>query len=219
LDPNSNAGVGLGNHSSQPGPWNYPFRGRVDELSVYHRAISASEVKAIYRADTAGKFDPATSGPEALAKARVTVSGIATNSVLGNNTNWQSSSLNFTANQNGTALQIEGLEPGILLDSFSLSEASEGGPLYVLPEQPLGALVGTRAFGNWTLEIWDNRAGPAGTNIPPTLLSWELSFIFEHAVPKPIDIVHGVTQTNTVAPGQVQYFTVKVPYWASFATN
>jgi hypothetical protein len=47
--------VGIGNHSSQPGVFNFPFRGRIDELSVYSRALSASEVQAIYNADGAGK--------------------------------------------------------------------------------------------------------------------------------------------------------------------
>lgn len=135
-------------------------------------------------------------------------------------TSWNTNSLGFTAQQNGTDFKIvsPSCSSGLLLDTFELTQV--GGARFVLPEQSLDALVGSQAFGNWTLEIWDNRVGPGGgTNAAPTLLGWELSFIFEHAVPKPIDIVHGVTQTNTVAPGQVQYFTVKVPYWASFATN
>jgi hypothetical protein len=48
-------GIGIGNHSSQPGPFNYPFRGLIDELSVYDRALSLSEIQAICRAGSAGK--------------------------------------------------------------------------------------------------------------------------------------------------------------------
>jgi hypothetical protein len=50
LDPDYQPGVGIGNHSSQPGRFNYPLRGRIDELKLYDRALSASEVRAIYRA-------------------------------------------------------------------------------------------------------------------------------------------------------------------------
>jgi hypothetical protein len=55
LDPAFGAGVGIGNHSSQPGPFNYPFRGLIDELSLYNRALSAAEIQAIYNVGGAGK--------------------------------------------------------------------------------------------------------------------------------------------------------------------
>src|SRR6266404_4176780 len=49
LDPASGAGVGIGNHSGQPGPLNYPFKGLIDELSLYNRALSATEIQGIVR--------------------------------------------------------------------------------------------------------------------------------------------------------------------------
>jgi Concanavalin A-like lectin/glucanases superfamily len=55
LDPDYQPGIGIGNHSSQPGRFNYPFRGLIDELSVYNRALSAHEIQAIYGAGSAGK--------------------------------------------------------------------------------------------------------------------------------------------------------------------
>jgi hypothetical protein len=55
LNPAYHPGVGIGNHSSQPGPFNYAFRGLIDELSVYNRALSASEIQGIYGADSGGK--------------------------------------------------------------------------------------------------------------------------------------------------------------------
>ncbi len=55
LDQDFQPGIGIGNHSSQPGPFNYPFRGLLDELSVYDRALSASEIQGIYGAGSAGK--------------------------------------------------------------------------------------------------------------------------------------------------------------------
>jgi hypothetical protein len=55
LDPAFQPGLGIGNHSSQPGPFNYPFNGKIDELSLYGQALSAQEVEALYRAGSAGK--------------------------------------------------------------------------------------------------------------------------------------------------------------------
>ena len=55
LDPDYQPGIGIGNHSSQPGRFNYPFRGLIDELGVYDRALSPSEIQAIYNAGSAGK--------------------------------------------------------------------------------------------------------------------------------------------------------------------
>ncbi len=44
------------------------------------------------------------------------------------------------------------------MDGFTLSEVPS--ELYYLPEVPLSDLYGEDAYGVWTLEIWDNRAGP-----------------------------------------------------------
>jgi subtilisin-like proprotein convertase family protein len=216
LNPQFLPGVGIGNHSSQPNPaWNYPFRGRIDELSVYRRAISASEVKAIYNLRTASKFDQSAPLPNALAEARVSIGNISTNVIFGNNTNWQTQLATWTANQAGTPLQITGLEPGMLLDSFSLNES--GGGLFYLPEESLDDLKGESAYGEWKLEIWDNLAGAA--NPPPLLDGWQLRFVFQDDKPAPIVLRHNITETNTIPTNQVAYFVVDVPSWASFATN
>jgi hypothetical protein len=55
LDPQARPGIGIGNHSSQPGPFNYPFHGLIDELSLYNRALSDCEIQAIYNAGSVGK--------------------------------------------------------------------------------------------------------------------------------------------------------------------
>jgi subtilisin-like proprotein convertase family protein/subtilisin family serine protease len=55
---------------------------------------------------------------------------------------------------------------------------------YCQPEQSLSGLAGESAYGNWKLEIWDNRAGAASP--PPQLLSWDLSLVFENALPPPV---------------------------------
>src|SRR5439155_21728881 len=63
-----------------------------------------------------------------------------------------------------------------------------------LPEESLDKVKAKNAFGDWRLEVWDSRVG--ATNFAPTLLGWELSFLFENAVPAPIHLFQGITQTN-----------------------
>jgi outer membrane protein assembly factor BamB len=60
LDPASNPSIGIGNHGGYPNsPHNFPFYGLIDELSVYNRAISSTEVFGIYSAGSAGKVKAA----------------------------------------------------------------------------------------------------------------------------------------------------------------
>jgi subtilisin-like proprotein convertase family protein len=102
--------------------WEYiPFNGDLDEISLYSRALSASEIKAIYNAASAGKFDAASTFPQNLAKAEISIPGIAPTTLFGNNTNWQTTNITFTATTNETPLQITGLEPGMLLSAMTLT--------------------------------------------------------------------------------------------------
>jgi subtilisin-like proprotein convertase family protein len=90
-------------------------------------------------------------------------------------------------------------------------------PLAYFPEDRMNPLTGENALGDWKLEVWDNRVGAV---VPqPELLSWQLQFVFEHRSAQVIPLTHGTPSTNTVGPGQIQYFTVAVPGWANFATN
>ena len=96
------------------------INGALDEVSIYQRALSTSEINAIYQKGSAGKFDPVlfTNSPaQSLAEAQVSVNGQAPTTILGNNTSWQVKTITFTATQNGTPVQISGIEPGMLLDA------------------------------------------------------------------------------------------------------
>jgi hypothetical protein len=53
LIPQDSPGIGIGNVND--GFNNFPFRGDIDEVSLYNRALSALEIQAIYNADGAGK--------------------------------------------------------------------------------------------------------------------------------------------------------------------
>lgn len=67
LDPNSNPGIGIGNHGGYPNtPHNFPFHGLIDELKVYDNALTASEVLANFNA-TKGSLQPELSIADATA--------------------------------------------------------------------------------------------------------------------------------------------------------
>lgn len=205
------------------------YSGEMDEMSVYRRCLSDSEILAIYQisalftnsaptngiVNTPGKFDPLLNPAIGLAEAVVTLGG-RTSVILGDNTNWQRVSYTFIATSNSVPLQITGLEPGMLLDDFTVAE-TELGNLYYQPEQPLDPLVGEVAAGVWTLEILDNRAND--TNFPAQLVSWQLQFQLQTNTPVPITLGPQTPATNTVPPGQIAYFYVPVPDWATNATN
>ena len=135
--------------------------------------------------------------------------------LYGNNTNWQVGTITFTATQNGTPLSITGLEPGMLLDNFTLTQ--EPGNLYYLPEQSLNAFAGESAYGDWQLEIQDDRAGAGLTNL---LVSWDLQFVFANTNATPLVLGGGIGQTNQFLPaGDIAWYQVNVPATANFAAN
>jgi hypothetical protein len=51
LDSASHPGIGIGNHGSFPNTsYNYPFAGRIDELALYNRSLTMTEIQNIYQA-------------------------------------------------------------------------------------------------------------------------------------------------------------------------
>jgi subtilisin-like proprotein convertase family protein len=206
------------------------YGGEMDEMSIYSRALSGAEIAAIYNVSVfstngfgntnglIGKFDPSVTPAYGLAEAQVAF-GTTTNIIYGVNNQWELNSFTFTATSNAMPLQISGLEPGILLDDFSVSEMPLTN-LYYLPEQSLDDLAGNSPFGTWTLQIWDNRANAAVTAADAQLINWELQFVLETNVLATALPMNPENPTSiTVPPGQTVYLSVAVPSWASFATN
>jgi subtilisin-like proprotein convertase family protein len=217
--PNTGGDVLLGKDMSRV--TNNFYWGLMDEMSIYSRYLSDAEIAAIYNVSAStsnrniGKFDPGITPALSLAEAQAVFGGV-TNLIYGVNQAWQIQGFTLKAQSNTLPVQITGLEPGVLLDSFFVSEQPPGN-LYYLPEQALNALVGSNAFGNWTLEIRDSRTGAIATDAQ--LISWELQFVLETNTPTPIQLVAQTPATNTIPPGQVGYFVVNVPDWANDATN
>ena len=216
LNPGLSPGIGIANVND--GQNNFPFTGDIDEISLYSRNLSASEIKAIYNAGDAGKFDPvifSTSPAQSLAEAQVSLDGQTQGTLYGNNTNWQVETITFTATQNGTPLSITGLEPGMLLDDFVLTAVP--GNLYYQPEQSLGAFTGKSAYGDWQLEIQDDRVGAGLTNL---LVSWELQFVFANTNAIPAVLSGGIGQSSQFIPaGDIAWYQISVPASANYATN
>ena len=204
------------------------FFGGMDEASIYNRPLSASEINAIYNLGIAGKFDAKVSSPQNLAEAKVSLAGQTPITINGSNNTWQTNTIAFLATTNATALQIDGLEPGMLLDSAALTSftaitntvtniVAVVSNLYYLPEQSLAAVTGESAYGNWQLEIQDDRAGAGLTN---SLVSWNLQFVFANTNAIPAVVGGGVGQTNQfIVPGGIAWYQVNVPTNANYATN
>lgn len=90
--------------------------------------------------------------------------------------------------------------------------------IYYLPEESLEAIKNETAEGDWTLEIWDSRAGNPLTG-PAELLSWKLEFVLLPAA-IPFIVVEPYVPTNgVVASSNWTYLVVDVPSWATAATN
>jgi subtilisin family serine protease/subtilisin-like proprotein convertase family protein len=86
--------------------------------------------------------------------------------------------------------------------------------LFYLPEQPMDSLAGKNAFGTWTLEIQDDRAG---ANLTNWLTSWQLRFIFTTTNTTILNT--NSTFANFIPSGGIAYYLIKVPTSASSATN
>jgi subtilisin-like proprotein convertase family protein len=207
-----------------PGNWTYGsfFNGLMDEPTLYNRALSDSEIQAIYQKGSAGKYN--TNAPSialGLAEAQVSVGSNNPTIYYGNNTNWQIAYLTFTATSTNTPLTVTGIEPGMLLDNFVMAQiATNNYDLYYLPEQSLDTVKGEDALGDWQLEIQDDRAGAGLTN---SLVSWQLHFIFTEPATTYTSLTNSLPLTNNVCPNNtasnITYYTVYVPANADAATN
>ena len=197
-----------------------PFKGLIDEATVYSNALSARQIQDIYAAGSAGKCPLnggcVVSATVLLGQEVKTITGID---------EWTTNFYTFTAPSNSMVLTIipntnlDGtVQDGMLVDSFQLIQNATPNPTnYYLPEESLDKLVGERAQGDWKLEVLDNRAG--ATNPPPVLVSWQLSLTLADRIPFSIPLQHAIPQTNEVQPNSITYFQVTVPVWAQFATN
>ena len=83
----------------------------------------------------------------------------------------------------------------LLFDDFVLTELP--GNLYDQPEQSLDLFDGKSAYGDWQLEIQDDRSGAGLTN---TLVSWNLQFVFANTNAVPTVLTGGIGLSNQFLP-------------------
>lgn len=214
LDPSFSPGISIGGRSRYD--YAEPYRGYLDELTVYGRALTDAELHAIAAAQRNGKADLSMPPSQSLAKVRVLLNDVQMDIGNGDNARWTQRTVTFTADRTNTVVSLESLLPGTLVDGIALTELPA--ELHYLPESSLDSLVGESAYGVWTLEIVDTRAG--ATNNNPELVQWQLDFRLLPSNPPPvIYLSHGITYTNTLAAYGAQNFIVPVPQWATNATN
>ncbi len=120
-------------------------------------------------------------------------------------------------------LNIEPDSAGPTLDDVSLTPALVLSNLYYQPEQSLeegeasgNGLIGTSAYGLWTLEIQDDRVGATNNTV---LENWELQFVFADTNPIPAVLTPGTEICNPVPANSILWYQVNVPLNALFATN
>jgi subtilisin-like proprotein convertase family protein len=118
----------------------------------------------------------------------------------------------FTEDTNLTVTPVKFAPPPFTNVTYAPSNG-----IYYLPEESLTKFNGQPALGPWTLEIQDRRAG--ATNPVPVLQSWTLALLLRNPVPVPLSLAAAMPATNLLGPGQLQWFSVNVPGWGSFATN
>ena len=185
------------------------FNGVIDELTLYQGVLTADQIAQIYEMNAVGKarppFNPQT---------QVVLDGAITN-LFNSDSTWQTNAINFLASTNGTELDVQSLQPGVMLDSFELTEAPV---TYFLPEEPFAPFVGESALGNWLLEVTDSRVG-ATNLITPELIKWQLDLTYAPVSFSAVSLTNGVPYTNTAPTGQTRYFIVDVPRSATRATN
>ena len=113
-------------------------------------------------------------------------------------------------------LNNEADSAGPTLDDVSLTPVITPNNLYYQPEQDLTPLVGTSAYGLWTLEIQDDRVGATNNAV---LDSWQLSFVFANTNPAPATLTPGIPICNPIPAGETLWYRVNVPSNALNATN
>ncbi len=189
-----------------------PLNGLVDELTVYDRALSESEIGAVFRADSNGKSGP-LGGPHPEPVAAFSIGGVNTNVFVGSLI-WNEVTYSFTADSTSADLMFEGSAHAMLIDQVLITETVTFN--HFLTEDLLKPYVGQNAGGSWELTVWDNRVGQS---LDARLISWTLDLVFANTNAGCIALKHAVPVTNSIPANSWQYYCVEVPRSASFATN
>ena len=131
---------------------------------------------------------------------------------------WQRNTpLRFRPVNDETLLEFTflGGRPSMFVDDISLSYAPA--VKYYFPEEPLEALKGESAVGDWHLEVRDTREGAMSPQ--PILYDWQLLLSLANTNVPAETLRNGQCFASTLEPDEVHYFIVDVPRAATMATN
>ncbi|MDB6130935.1 MAG: type sorting protein, partial [Verrucomicrobiales bacterium] len=210
LDPSpaASAGVYIGNIPD----FGLQFPGYIDELAVYNRALTASEIFGVFKSGSNGKQPGASQF--AASRFGIEIPGFQTNLVP--TLTWQTNVFYFAGTNSSSIVKFTGAPVSVLLDNIQVTEVNFT-TNYYLPEESLLAFKGEQSVGAWSLEVTDNRTGAA---VNPSLIGWHLDFIFPTNRASSATLVsNGTSVTNSVVGPETVYYAIDVPGSASYATN
>lgn len=144
----------------------YYFPGYIDEVGIHNRAISAAEIRSIYLAGSAGRFDssnPPTNSPPP--SVDIVVNGSTIGQLSVNDTNWHTFTTNFTASSASTPVSIVGKTNGLWIDSVQLA-GPPAGPNVLLDSI---TLLGQQVVTNYAYVTFTEN-----TNVAPELIKFAL---------------------------------------------
>jgi streptogramin lyase len=176
-DPTQEPGVGIGNSNALDN-YDIPFNGLIDELAVYNRALTSSEVLGIYKAGSSGKvISPiAVTGSSVVdGSGPVTLTITRTGSLSGSLTvNWATADDTATASTDylaasGTATFADGQATQTVQVTTVNDTTPEPNEYFELIATPTGGTsvmgVATILANNTTISVTNDTATEGGTSI------------------------------------------------------
>ena len=129
----------------------------------------------------------------------------------------RNSPVRFTPGRNETLLELAIVQgrPPMQIDDIEIRDAAA--VKFFQPEEELERFDGQPAVGDWTLEIWDNRAGAVEPQ--PVLQNWQLLMSLAQTNFPATALSNGECVTNVISGDAIQYYIVDVPRIATIATN
>ncbi|MCS1409873.1 MAG: Major intracellular serine protease [Verrucomicrobia subdivision 3 bacterium] len=132
--------------------------------------------------------------------------------------NWRRNTpVRFTPVRSETLLELSFFRgrPPMQIDDIGIRDTAA--VKFFQPEEALEQFDGQPAVGNWTLELWDNRAGAVEPQ--PVLRTWQLLMSLAETNFPAVALSSGECVTNTISGDDIHYYIVDVPKIATTATN
>ena len=136
---------------------------------------------------------------------------------------WLERSFTFRADTAQTRFEFRSLLSRLTeIDDILIEQIAVMPDKYYLPEEGepgLELLIGERALGDWTLQVFDTAAGPVGSSIVPRILNWKIEIDFANPTLGAVSLSHGEVVCGTIEGIEKAYFKIQVPRAATAAVN